>query len=98
MLVYLPTLMLNISVTLIEIIRLMKDKDKKRLQKFATHLSKLRQLKGLSQRQLALRCDVDFGKISKIESNKANLMLTTLFELAEGLDIHPKKLLDFDID
>lgn len=76
----------------------MKDKDRKRMEKFAAHLSKLRENKGLSQRQLALRCDVDYGKISKIENNKANLLLTTLFELAEGLEVHPKKLLDFDID
>lgn len=76
----------------------MKDKDRKRLQKFADHLMKIRETKGLSQRQLSARCDVDYGKISKIENNKANLVLTTLFELADGLGIHPKKLLDFDLD
>ena len=74
----------------------MKEKDKKRLKKFGTHLSKLRKDKGLSQRALSLACDVDYGKISKIESNKANLTLTTLIELAEGLNIHPKDLMDID--
>lgn len=76
----------------------MKEKDKKRLVKFATHLSKLRKKKGLSQRELSSRCDVDFAKISKLENNKANLTLTTLIELAEGLEIHPKELLNIDFD
>lgn len=74
----------------------MKEKDKKRLKKFGTHLAKIREEKGISQRGLASRCDVDYGKISKIENNKANLSLTTLIELAEGLEMHPKDLLDID--
>ena len=76
----------------------MKEKDKKRLKKFATQLIKVRKKKGLSQRELSSRCDVDYGKISKLENNKANLTLTTLIELAEGLDVHPKELLNFDFE
>lgn len=76
----------------------MKEKDKRRLQKLAANLTKIRESKGLSIRQLATRCDVDHAKISKIEGNKANLMVTTLMELAEGLEVHPKKLLEFDLD
>ncbi|MBN8675432.1 MAG: helix-turn-helix transcriptional regulator [Chitinophagales bacterium] len=76
----------------------MKDKDKKRLKKFAAQLTKLRKKKGLSMRELSSRCDVDYGKISKLEGNKANLNLTTLIELAEGLEVHPKDLLDIDFD
>ena len=76
----------------------MKDRDKKRLKKFAAQLTKLRKKKGLSMRELSSRCDVDYGKISKLEGNKANLTLTTLLELADGLEVHPKELLDFVID
>lgn len=68
------------------------------MEKFATHLSKLRKKKGLSIRELASRCDVDYGKISKLENAKANLNLTTLIELAEGLELHPKELLNFDFE
>lgn len=75
----------------------MKERDKKRLKKFAQHFKKLREEKGISQRELGTRCDVDHGKISKIESNKANVTLTTLLELADGLEISPKELLDFDM-
>lgn len=77
---------------------LMNERDRKRLKKFASHLTKLRKGKGLSLRELSARCDVDYGKISKLENNKANLTLTTLIELAEGLEVHPKTLLDIDFD
>ncbi|MCW3111475.1 MAG: helix-turn-helix transcriptional regulator [Segetibacter sp.] len=76
----------------------MKEKDKIRLKKFATQLTLLRKKKGLSQRELASRCDVDYGKISKLENNKANLTLTTLIELAEGLEVHPRDLIDIDFE
>ena len=76
----------------------MKEKDKKRLKKFATQLKRIRKKKGLSIRELSSQCDVDYGKISKLENNKANLTVTTLIELAEGLEIHPKELLDIDFD
>jgi transcriptional regulator with XRE-family HTH domain len=76
----------------------MKEKDRRRLRKVAANLTKIRESKGLSIRELATRCDVDHSKISKIENNKANLMVTTLIELAEGLAVHPKKLLEFDLD
>lgn len=68
------------------------------MQEFGVQLKKLRMEQGLSIRELALRCDVDYGKISKLENNKVNVNLTTLFEIAEGLNVHPKKLLDFDFE
>lgn len=76
----------------------MKEKDALRLKKFGVHLRKLREKKGLSVRQLSSLCDVDYGKISKLENNKANLTLTTLIELAEGLEVHPKELLNIDFE
>lgn len=76
----------------------MKKKDTERLEKFGAQLMKLRKKKGLSIRELASRCDVDYGKISKLENNKANLTVTTLIELAEGLEVHPKELLNVDFD
>ena len=98
MLVVLPTLFFSVYLTLWFEIASMKDRDKKRLKKFATQLTKLRKRKGLSIRELSSRCDVDYGKISKLENNKANLTLTTLIELSEGLEVHPKELLDIDFD
>lgn len=94
----LPTLFFKISLTLCFHLGNMTEKDKKRLKKFGAQLKKLRKKKGLSMRELSSRCDVDYGKISKLENNKANLTLTTLIELAEGLEVHPKLLLDIDFE
>lgn len=62
---------------------------------FGAHLQKIRLSKGLSLRALATRCDLDDSKISKIENGKLNVQLSTIVELAKGLDINPKDLLDF---
>jgi transcriptional regulator with XRE-family HTH domain len=76
----------------------MRKKDTIRLKQFGEHLAKIRIKKGLSQRGLSSLCDVDYGKISKLENNKANLTVTTLIELAEGLGVHPKELLNIDFE
>jgi transcriptional regulator with XRE-family HTH domain len=77
----------------------MKPRDKRRLQDFRANLKRLRKEKGLSQRGLSYLCDVDYSRISKIESGSSiNLNLTTLFELARGLGVHPKELIDYDFD
>ena len=51
--------------------------------------------KKLSLRDLAKRCDVEHSKIAKIEKGLVRIQLPTVFELAKGLEIHPKKLFDF---
>jgi transcriptional regulator with XRE-family HTH domain len=77
----------------------MKPRDKKRLQRFRENLARLRHEKGLSQRGLSYLCDVDYSKIGKLESDDTtNLNLTTLFELAKGLGVHPKELIDYEFD
>ena len=77
----------------------MKPKDKRRLQQFRENLVRLRKEKGLSQRGLSYLCDVDYAKIARLESNAdSNLNLTTLFELARGLGVHPSELINYDFD
>jgi DNA-binding Xre family transcriptional regulator len=77
----------------------MKSRDKKRLQQFRANLVRLRHERGLSQRGLSYLCDVEPSKISKLEVNEdSNLTLTTLFELAKGLGVHPKELIDYEFD
>ena len=74
----------------------MKEKDKVRLQKIGENLLRLRTEKGYTQEQLSYECDVDRAKISKIESGQANLYVTTLLDLAEGLKVSPDELLGFN--
>ncbi|WP_442592232.1 helix-turn-helix domain-containing protein [Pedobacter sp. AW31-3R] len=69
------------------------------MSKFRDNLRRLRvELIG-SQHDLASKCNVQRSKISALETNSdANLNLTTLFELARGLGVHPSKLIDYPFD
>jgi transcriptional regulator with XRE-family HTH domain len=64
-------------------------------ERFGANLKKIRDEKGLSLRALASKCDLDDSQISKIENAKWDVQLSTVFELAKGLEVDPKALLDF---
>lgn len=66
--------------------------------KFGENLQKIRTGKKLSLLKLSYNCALDESNISKIEHGKFNITLATIVELAKGLDVPAKKLLDFDID
>jgi transcriptional regulator with XRE-family HTH domain len=68
------------------------------LKKFGENLKKIREGKGISQRVLATFCDVDASHISKIERGEKNITILTIIELANGLEVKPKKLWDFEIE
>lgn len=67
-------------------------------KKFGKNLQKIRRAKNLSLLKLSYNCAIDNSKISKIEHGKHNVTLSTIMELARGLEVHPMKLLDFDLD
>ncbi|WP_170971197.1 helix-turn-helix domain-containing protein [Ilyomonas limi] len=75
----------------------MNNKEKLLLQ-FASHLSKVRAQKQLSIRQLAAASGLEYSQLQRIEKGKVNLSFTTLITIAQGLEIHPKELLDFEFD
>jgi transcriptional regulator with XRE-family HTH domain len=66
-------------------------------EKFGNNLKTVREAKGLSLRDLETKCDLDYSQISKIENAKWDVQLSTVFELAKGLGVEPKELLDFKI-
>ena len=68
------------------------------LNQLGKQLEKLRKKKNLSYRRLAQNCNIDYSDISKIEKGKANITMLTLLDLAKGLEVHPKKLLDFEFE
>ncbi|MDN3548933.1 helix-turn-helix domain-containing protein [Mucilaginibacter aquaedulcis] len=72
----------------------MKEKNKVLLKKLGTRIYKIRLEKGLSQDEVSYRCDVDRAKISKLETGNANCNVTTLVELAKGLNVDVRELLD----
>jgi transcriptional regulator with XRE-family HTH domain len=72
----------------------MTKKDIEILKKeFGNTISRIRHDKGLSLREVGYRCNLDNSKISKIEKGKINISLSTLADLAQGLEMHPSELL-----
>lgn len=74
-----------------------KIKDK-RLQQFGEHVRAIRKGLKMSQDQVATNSNLTKSNLSEIENGNRNLAFTTLLELAKGLGIDPKKLLDYKID
>jgi transcriptional regulator with XRE-family HTH domain len=64
-------------------------------KKFGKHLKKLRESKGMSLLQVSYNCTIDESHISKIEQGQFNITLSTISELAKGLDVHPSKLMEY---
>lgn len=64
------------------------------LRNFANTLKKKRLDQGLSIRELALRSDLEYSQVQRIEKGKVNFAITTLFAIAEGLNTNPSNLLE----
>ena len=74
-----------------------EQRDKQRLEDFGKHLKALRESLNLSQDAVVARCDVTKGNLSNIENGKKDFQFTTLLEIAKGLGVDPRRLLDFSI-
>lgn len=66
------------------------------LKKLGKHITRLREHAGLSQTELALRCDKDRQSLNRLEKGKINPSVYYLSEIATELNITLKELLDFD--
>ncbi len=64
---------------------------------FGKRIEKFRKKLGLSYRELAQKCDVDHSNISKIEKGEVDVRISTIQELAKGLEVHPQELFDFEV-
>ena len=71
-------------------------RDRERLIKFGEHLRFVREKLNLSQDEVASKCDITKGNLSNIENGKKDFNFTTLLEIAKGLGVSAKDLLDFD--
>jgi transcriptional regulator with XRE-family HTH domain len=67
-------------------------------KKFGENLQGIRESQNLSLLKLSYNCSIDESHISKIEQGRFNITLATIVELAKGLEVSPKKLLDFEIE
>ncbi|WP_294219978.1 helix-turn-helix transcriptional regulator [uncultured Chryseobacterium sp.] len=62
---------------------------------FGKRVEKFRKSLSLSYRQLAQKCDVDH---SKIEKSEVDIRISTIYELAKGLEVHSQELFNFKIN
>ncbi len=93
---YFPTIFFQFLLKLSKS-KVMELTKQKFVEAFGKKVEEVRLSKKLSLRQLSQNCDVDHSDISKIEKGERNIRITTLFDLAKGLDIHPRELLDFEL-
>ncbi len=70
-------------------------RDRERLQKFGKNLRNIREGLKLSLDDVVANSDVTKGNLSNIENGKKDFTFTTLLEIANGLGVSPKELLDF---
>ncbi|WP_159474784.1 helix-turn-helix domain-containing protein [Chryseobacterium sp. 18068] len=69
------------------------------LRKFGEHVKNLRIKSGLTQDDVVLNSNkITKGTVSDIENGKRNFAFTTLIDLARGLNISPKDLLNYKTD
>lgn len=47
-------------------------------------------------KNLADDANLEYSQIARIEAGKINTTISTLEAIARALEVHPKKLLDFD--
>ncbi|WPU99071.1 helix-turn-helix transcriptional regulator [Mucilaginibacter sp. cycad4] len=74
---------------------MLSEQHKETLIKFGKHLQALRKKQNLSLRKLALNCNIDHADIKKYENGEYNLTLISLTELAKGLNVPLKELMDY---
>ena len=66
------------------------------LEILGNRIELLRKEKGLSLRQLAQLCDIDYSDISKIEKGKTILSYVKLVEIARILEVSVEDIISFD--
>ncbi|MBY0477903.1 MAG: helix-turn-helix domain-containing protein [Chitinophagaceae bacterium] len=65
------------------------------LKKLGANITRLREEKGFSQSELALRCDKDRQSLNRLEKGKINPSIFYLLEIATELNVELKDLLNF---
>jgi transcriptional regulator with XRE-family HTH domain len=70
-------------------------RDGNRLKQIGEKIREVRERLKLSQDEVVFRCDVTKGNLSNIENGNKDFYFTTFLEIAKGLGVEPKELLDF---
>ncbi len=73
-----------------------KQISEKFLKNFGKNIRQLRQKQNLTQMELANKCKVDVKKIGRTERGEYNFKVSSLIEIAKGLDMKISELLNFN--
>ena len=65
-------------------------------KKLGAKIRQLRHDNGLSQSQLAAKCNLEKTSISRIENGRVNVTLKTIVILSSSLDVSIKEIFDFE--
>ncbi|RBQ06806.1 helix-turn-helix domain-containing protein [Pedobacter miscanthi] len=65
------------------------------LKRFGETVGKIKKNKKLSYRKIAANCNIEHSDIKRYVDGKINPTLLSIIDLAKGLSVHPKDLLDF---
>lgn len=60
------------------------------------NIQKLRELKGISQQDLAAKCNFEKSNMSRLEAGRVNPTLSTLEKVANALEINLVELFNFN--
>lgn len=64
--------------------------------KVGKHIQELRELKGMTQQELAAKCNFEKSNMSRLESGRVNPTLSTLEKIVKALDISLAELFTFN--
>lgn len=75
-----------------------KFRDEKFLKQFGEHLRRLRKDRQLSQEDFASLAETPTSQIGRFERGERAPTILTLLILSRALEVHPKELMDFQVD
>lgn len=75
-----------------------KFRDEKFLKQFGEHLRMLRKGRQLSQEDFASLAETPTSQIGRFERGERAPTILTLLILSRALEVHPKELMDFQVD
>ena len=71
--------------------------NKEFLKALGKRIDELRREKGISFQELAIRSEMEKANLVKLTTQGNNITVNTLYNIAKGLDVQLKELLDIDL-
>lgn len=73
-------------------------RDQKFTDQICAKILEIRKKKGIVQEDLVDRTGFNLKQIGNIERGISNTSVSNIAQIARALEVHPKELLDFDVD